>query len=162
MESHGGSAPIRPRGRDRGQTFVEILVAIVLLGTAVGGTLTALRTTIISTKTDVSLTKASTWLRGAEEALHRTPYLDCTLPVDIPAAYRAVIQSVPPPQGWEGATIDIASVQFWGRDANHYEGWMPVCTADSTHTPYVAQLIDVYVLSVDGAFGQHIQVIKGG
>ena len=39
------------RRRDRGTTFVEILVSIVLLGTAVGGTLTALRTTIVSSET---------------------------------------------------------------------------------------------------------------
>ena len=150
-------------GRDRGQTFVEILVSIVLLGTAVGGTLTALRTTIASTETDVDVTNASTWLREAEEALNRAPYAKCALytPAQIQSTYRTVIQSVPPPSGWAGATIDIASVQFWGRDSNHYEGWRPVCTSDAS-TPFVAQHIDFYVLSPTGALGRHIQVIKGG
>ena len=39
---------------------------------------------------------------------------------------------------------------------------MPACTADPDHTPYVAQLIDFYVLSPNGDLGEHIQVIKGG
>ncbi len=72
--THGENAPVHERRRDRGTTFVEILVSIVLLGTAVGGTLTALRTTIVSSeRRRRSVTKASVWLRAAEEALHRTP-----------------------------------------------------------------------------------------
>ena len=39
---------------------------------------------------------------------------------------------------------------------------MPACTADPDHTPFVAQLIDFYVLSPNGDLGEHIQVIKGG
>ena len=83
-------------------------------------------------------------------------------PAQIKDAYRTEIQSIPPPAGWEGGTIDITSVLFWGRDANHVEGWMPVCTGDAANTPFVAQLIDFYVLSPNGDLGEHIQVIKGG
>jgi hypothetical protein len=84
---HGESAGVDARRRDRGTTFVEILVSIVLLGTAVGGTLTALRTTIASTERDDGVTKAGAWLHEAEEAIHRTPYLKCTDPVDIHVAH---------------------------------------------------------------------------
>ena len=155
---------MREGRRDRGTTFVEVLVSIVLLGTAVGGTLTALRTTIISSERDAGVTKATTWLREAEEALHRTAYRQCSVntPAQIATVYRTVIQSVAPPAGWEGATINLASVQFWGRNASNVEGWQPVCTGDADHTPYVAQLIDFYVLSPSGGIGRHVQVIKGG
>jgi len=162
--THGGNAEVHAQRRDRGTTFVEILVSIVLLGTAVGGTLTALRTTIVSTKRDDGITKATAWLHEAEEALHRFDYQPCSLftPAQITSAYRAEIQSVAPPAGWEGATIDLVSVQFWGRNASHVEGWQPVCTGDADHTPFVAQLIDFYVLSPSGGIGRHVQVIKGG
>ncbi len=75
--------PLHERRRDRGTTFVEILVSIVLLGTAVGGTLTALRTTIVSSKVDGDVTKASVWLREAEEALHRTAYKQCSVNTEL-------------------------------------------------------------------------------
>jgi len=158
--THGENAPVQERRRDRGTTFVEILVSIVLLGTAVGGTLTALRTTIVSSERDAGVTKASVWLRGAEDALHRAPYEQCSVktPAQIKDAYRTRIQSVAPPVGWEvGATIDVLSVQFWGRNASHVEGWLPVCTGD-----FVAQLVDIYVLSPTGDIGRHVQVIKSG
>jgi Tfp pilus assembly protein PilX len=157
---HGENAAARERRRDRGTTFVEILVSIVLLGTAVGGTLTALRTTIVSSKVDGDVTKASVWLREAEEALHRTAYKQCSVNTElqIANAYRAAIQAVPPPAGWAGATINLASVQFWGRNATtHVEGWMPFCTGD-----FVAQLVDIYVLSPTGNVGRHVLVIKSG
>ena len=94
--THGENAPVHERRRDRGTTFVEILVSIVLLGTAVGGTLTALRTTIVSSERDAGVTKASVWLRGAEDALHRAPYEQCSVktPAQIKDAYRTAIQLV--------------------------------------------------------------------
>ena len=46
----------------------------MLLGTAVGGTLTALRTTIVSGRRDEDQTKAHTWLLAVEDALYRAPY----------------------------------------------------------------------------------------
>ncbi|HWM18208.1 MAG TPA: prepilin-type N-terminal cleavage/methylation domain-containing protein, partial [Ilumatobacteraceae bacterium] len=76
----GGCAPASRRQRDRGSTFVEVLVALVLLGTAVGGTLTALRTTIISSRLDENQTKAHAWLLAVEDALYRAPYHSCSDP----------------------------------------------------------------------------------
>ena len=73
----GGCAPVSRRRRDRGTSFVEVLVAIVLLGTAVGGTLTALRTTIVSSQRDEDQTNAHTWLLAVEDALYRAPYYSC-------------------------------------------------------------------------------------
>ena len=76
--THGGNAGVHDRRRDRGTTFVEILVSIVLLGTAVGATLTALRTTIVSSERDDGQAEAQAWLLAAEErASHRTPYYSC-------------------------------------------------------------------------------------
>jgi type II secretory pathway pseudopilin PulG len=78
--SQGAYAPRRRRDRDRGQTFVEILVSIVLLGTVVSGTLTALRATIVSSRVDANQAKANAWLFAAEDALYRATYYSCADP----------------------------------------------------------------------------------
>ncbi|MGH9132788.1 MAG: type II secretion system protein [Ilumatobacteraceae bacterium] len=147
------------RCRDRGTTFVEVLVAIVLLGTVVGGTLTALRTTIVSSERGAGMATASAWLREAEATLHTDPFYPCTTPTDVTNHYLAVLEGAPRPAEWGvGGTINITSVQFWGRDASKQEGWQPACTPGSV----AAQLIEFYVLSPSGDVGQRIQVVKGG
>lgn len=157
-DSYRANAPVRRRRRDRGQTFVEILVSIVLLGTAVGGTLTALRTTIVSSKHDDAQAKASAWLREAEDVIYRTEYKPCTSfdVGQVTSAYDTAAQGTPPPEGWAGGSVGVNVVYFWSK-SDGLEVWSAVCGAGST-----AQLVEIYVLSPDGAVGKTIQVIKRG
>jgi hypothetical protein len=173
----GGCAPVSRRRRDRGTTFVEILVSIVLLGTAVGGTLTALRTTIISGERDDGQADARTWLLAAADALYQAPYYSCEAPVpglpagpdpdegidagEIWASYEAAIAAAPRPSGWSTAIIDVPNVQFWQK-SNGVEGWNPACPADPTAIRQSAQLVTIYVLSPNGTVGKTIQVVKNG
>lgn len=169
---HGESAGVDERRRDRGTTFVEILVSIVLLGTAVGATLTALRTTIVSTERDDGQAEVQGWLLAAEDALNRTPFYSCAdvgpgedgLPGmdegDILFEYEKAIALAPRPDGWESGTIQIPSLQFWQK-SNGAELWDPNCPSDPSPLRMSAQLVDIYVLSPDGAVGKTIQVVKG-
>jgi hypothetical protein len=151
------------RFRDRGATLVEILVSIVLLGTAVGGTLTALRTTIVSNALDEDRSAAELWLRQAEEQLYFAPYVSCSTTdgANVVLAYRSVLQSVAPPPSWGGGTIDITSISYWGRDGNRHEGWR-LAECDVAPNARVAQLVEFYVRSPDGDVGRTIQVVKRG
>ena len=168
MQRWGGGS----RDRDRGQTFVEILVSIVLLGTAVGGTLTALRTTIASSQQDDDQTNAHAWLLAIEDALYRTPYYSCADPGpgvdglagmdegDILFEYEAAINAAPRPAGWGTATVAISNLEFWQK-SDGTPVWDPNC---STH-PSVrrsAQLVTVYLLSPTLDVGKTIQVVKDG
>ena len=171
----GGGAAVPRRRRDRGATFVEVLVSIVLLGTVVGGTLTALRTTIISGRHDEGQTKAQAWLIAAEDALYRAPYYACVDPgpgpngpdpddgidaAEIRASYEAAVDAVPPPSGWETASVSIPPLQFWAK-SNGTPVWVPLCSTDPS-VRRSAQLVTVNILSPSGDVGKTIQVVKSG
>ena len=77
--------------RDLGATFIEMLVSIVLLGTVVVGSLTALRATIIATEIDADHANAYTWLQSAADAIDDAAYVGCDTASNntIVAAYQA-------------------------------------------------------------------------
>ena len=120
--------PADERRRDRGTTFVEILVSIVLLGTVVGGTLTALRTTIISSEVDSNQAKANAWLLGSrrESTKHRTNPCPSSDVAAVKSAYDSAVQTAPPPEGWAGGSIGVNIVYFWGKSDGR-EIWGDVC-----------------------------------
>ena len=129
---HGEHAPVHGGGRDRGTTFVEVLVSIVLLGTAVGGTLTALRTTIVSSerrrRSRPRRTPGCSRPRRRSTAPTTTPCsVTRRLRIDDRRTERRSSRFAPAAIGWTGATIDLASVQFWGRNRRQadlrHEGW---------------------------------------
>ena len=155
------------RGRDRGQTFVEILVSIVLLGTAVGGTLTALRATIVSSEVDEGQADAQTWLLAAEDALYRATYTPCATPVPptdptggaaTKAAYETAIGNAPRPAGWSTGTISITLLEFWQK-VDGQERWEPICPPDGA-ARRTAQLVTIIVKSPSGDVGKSIELIK--
>jgi hypothetical protein len=147
----------------------------VLLGTAVGGTLTALRTTIISGQRDDGQTKAHAWLLAVEDALYRAPYYACVDPGpgpngpdpddgidagEIQASYAAAIAAAPRPAGWSTATVQISALEFWHK-SDGVSGWAPTCSTDPS-VRKSAQLVTIYVLSPTGDVGKTIQVGKDG
>jgi hypothetical protein len=146
------------RDRDRGTTFVEVLVSIVLLGTAVGGTLTALRTTILSSEIDEGQAKANAWLLAAQDALDDATYLPCTSSDvgAVTAAYDAAVQAAPAPQGWLGGSVGVNAVSFWSK-SDGSEVWGTACGSALS-----AQLVEIYVLSPNGDVGKTAQVVKDG
>lgn len=152
----GTDAPVRRSSRDRGTTFVEVLVSIVLLGTVVGSTLTALRTTIISSERDETQAKAHAALLAAEDALHRAAYEVCGSPAmdDIVGDYSTAVGLATLPAGWTAA---VTYVRMWGRDpVSAVEMWRDTCTSGANS----AQLVTVIVRSPSGEVGKTIQVVK--
>ena len=171
----GGCAAVSRRRRDRGSTFVEVLVSLVLLGTAVGGTLTALRTTIVSSRHDEDQTDAHAMLLAAEDALYRAPYYACVAPgpgpdgpdpddgidvAEIRASYEAAVDAAPRPPGWATATVSISSFEFWAK-SNGTPSWVPLCSTDPS-VRRSAQLITLLILSPTNDVGKTIQVVKDG
>ena len=156
-DGYSERTPSRRRSRDRGQTFVEILVAIVLLGTAVSGTLTALRATIVSGEVDEGQAKAHAWLLAAADAIQRTEYKSCSLGVGaVTSAYDTAVQTAPAPEGWGGGGVGVNVVDFWNK-SNGAEVW-----SDDCGTEVSAQLVEIYVLSPTGDVGKTMQVVKRG
>ena len=93
--------------RDLGTTFIEILVSVVILGTAGVAVLTALATTAAGASTQHGIAEAQSALATAGDAVTAVDiagddYQDCASP----AAYAARAQSAAP-------SVSVASVEYW-------------------------------------------------
>ena len=165
MVTHGARTQRqrRPAG-DRGSTFIELLVAIVLLGTVVVGTLAGLRAAITGSEIDRDHSRAFVWLQSATDAIATTPYLSCATnaPGVILGAYRAAVAAVPRPDGWDptsGATIDVTSVTYLSRSAG-VDVWGSTCASGNAASPVYPQLVAIRVTDPDGELIRTLEVIK--
>lgn len=151
-------------------TFIEVLVSIVLLGTAVVATLTALRVTVIGSETERDHARAHQWLQSAVGAIAEADYVPCDDPGTFATAQEHMIddylsavrdETVPPPD-WDPMQISVLSpIEVW--DGNRY--WTPAETSDPDDCfkddGYSLQLITVEVRDTEGEIVESVQVVKG-
>jgi len=111
-----GSAEV---SADRGSGLIEILVAVVLLGLASVGTLTAIATAVKGSGNQEKLSGARRWIVSAADHLVSTNVarVPCTAgEANVRAAYQTAVQSVTNgrPDGWVASQITVRStVLFW-------------------------------------------------
>ena len=92
----------RPR-RDAGFTLIEVLIALVLLGGVIAGTMATLRATTLSGEIHRDHSRAHAWLQSASDILYAAPQGGCnTTDADkgeatVRAAYDAIIDAVAEP-----------------------------------------------------------------
>ena len=162
---------------DAGVTLIEIIIAVVLMGTVVVGTLSLLTTTIGATSTNRDHSNAHAWLQTASDMLYAREPIYCVgvnasnaplTPAEINAqrtsimaAYQATVQSTENPEGWPIGNIKVIDLLFWhyGRNSTTNgvdEGWY----ADRCTTRL--QLIKLSVRNPDGDIIEEVEVIIGG
>jgi hypothetical protein len=120
--------------RDRGVSFIEVLVSIVLLGTAVVFILVAVRVSVIGTRLERDHSKAHQWLQSAVGVIEDEPFGDCvTVSTDkavIILQYQTSIDSqAGRPDGFDG-TIEITDLDVWNGQGWVDFGSQPVCLDD--------------------------------
>ena len=148
--------------RDRGISLVEILVSIVLLGTAITALLTTLRVTIDASALDRDHANAHAWLQTAADVLYGEPREDCGTQTaskqdDVWKVYDAIVKSTHEsnPEGWPAANIEVVEpVLFW--DGEQYQ---LTCYDNEGIT---LQLITIQVRNTDDRIIETVQVVKGG
>jgi prepilin-type N-terminal cleavage/methylation domain-containing protein len=151
--------------RDDGFSFIELLVAIVLLGTVVVATLAGLRAAIVAGTVDDNHSKTYAWLQAASDAVAVTDYKSCAsfTNAQITSAYQSAVNGATRPEGWTttGALL-VSSVQYLSRatTAGSPEVWGTTCAAGNTASPVYPQLITFTVISPDGKLTRSIEVIK--
>lgn len=162
---------------DAGVTLIEIIIAIVLMGTVVVGTMTLLTTTIGATTTNRDHSNAHAWLQTASDMLYAREPMYCVgvdasntalTPAQISAqrasmiaSYQATVQSTENPEDWPDGNIQVTDLLFWhyGRDSatnGAAEGWYPDrCTTR-------LELIKLRVNNPQGDIVEEVEVIIGG
>ena len=164
----------QPDRRDPGISFVEVLVAIVLLGTVAIGVLTAVRTTVVASAIDRDHANAHAWLQSAADLLGGHERADCGHPdgdvdddgIDEPdaderaavksavlAAYQEAVAGVTDIEGWPSDGLRVEDVQYW--DGHSYQD---VCYDDFGIR---LQLVRISASNPDGSIVEEIEVVTG-
>lgn len=162
IREEGGAAA--PRS-DVGATFVEILISLVLLGTVLIATLTAMRTTIIATSIERDHSKAQQWLQSAIGIIEDVDFGDCSDVAlsgpQIEAAYQDAIDDpvtgAQQPYNFVGATIDVFEPDVWDGSQWVAFGDQSQCLDDELLRQ---QRVTVEVRSPDGNIIESVQLVK--
>lgn len=159
------------RSPDSGVSLVEILVAVVLLGTAGLGTLTALRGALIGTAIERDHARAYQWLQSAVGVLKVSERVGCDLgPGDTYATgeekvrltyQQRIRDGVVNPTGWADYQLTVVRpVEVW--DGTRY--WDPSLAPQPCYDSggFKLQLVTIQVSSPDGKIIEDIQIVKNG
>lgn len=152
-----GRPDSRRRQRDSGASLIEVLIAIVLLGTGVVAMLSTLNVTIQASATERDHANAHAWLQTASDVLYGAERRSCTTytQLEIQTFYETTIRSGPTnPEGWPLDHIRVVSpVLFW--DGEIYQN---TCY---DHLNINLQLIEIEVRNLDNQIVETVQVVKG-
>ncbi len=143
--------------RDAGTSYVELLVAIVLIGMTVVGTLTALRATILGSTVERDHARAHQWLQSASEALtNDIVWKDCdtTTAAALQAFYQGQLRGttdiVPPP--WAMTQVSVPTLVTFGQPDGTYGA--------TCHAEIDRQLVRIRVVDTNNRIIETVDVVK--
>jgi prepilin-type N-terminal cleavage/methylation domain-containing protein len=157
-----------PTRRDRGVSFIELLVAIVLLGTVIVAVLTALRATVIATTVERDHSKSQQWLQSAVGVLEAAPFGDCTATTaaQVPTSYNTIrtdyensIRSLATrPEGFVApAQISVTSIDVWNGTAYTSFTSQAECLDNNDLRQ---QLVTISARNTSGKITETVEVVK--
>lgn len=154
--------------RDSGTTLVEILVSIVLIGTAVVATLGALRISMLGGTIHRDHANAHAWLQSASDVLYASEKEDCDTSLGdggrsvIIGKYQPIVDAVGNPEGWTNSQIQVVGLDFWNATDTDGDGIVeyrfgPVCQ-DSINL--ALQRVTLEVRSPSGRIIEQVELVK--
>ena len=156
-----GIAPIAQRvegsSDDRGVSLIEILIAVVIIGTIGVGVLTSLRVSIAASATEREHARAHQWLQSATEVLvNQVAWDSCDTKTatQLQTAYESALQaetSIKPYQ-WQQFQIQVSKPVEFADGAGAYGS---VCYADEDR-----QRITIEVRSPSYNIIETVEVVK--
>ena len=142
-----------PSGRDRGYTFIEVIVGIVLLGVVVVPILSATQAAIGASSVSETAAEVETLLVNAVDRVSRAPSPGC----DFSSYARAAVET----HGWSAGA---AAVEQFYRD--HAGAWIagaagsPACPSGGYQNGMV-QMVRISITSPNGDITRTLEVVKG-
>lgn len=131
--------------RERGESLLELVVAITLMGVAIVAVMSGLTTTLLMSDVQRKQAAAGVAVRDYAEALQQYVaaghYVACSSSYSVPGFVA--------PEGF-AAKVVAGSVQYWSIGA----AWLPLCLLDSG-----LQRARVSVTSTDGRATEYLYVV---
>lgn len=148
-------------------TLIELLLAIVLMGGVVAGTMATLRATVKSSTLHRDHANAHGWLQSASDVLYAAPKVACDGSLadngeaTTRAAYEAVVDSVPNPQNWKDWQIRVVPpVQYWNAGNLDSDPDIELYFGSDCDPSLGLQLIEIEVRSTNGEIIEAVEIVK--
>jgi type II secretory pathway pseudopilin PulG len=152
------------RRADAGLSFIEVLIAVVLLGLAVVGVMPSFTAQVRGSALQDRFSGARRWIVSAGDYAVSTglPRVPCATPTQYEAAIRTGA-AANRPAGWANSQLTLAAqdaaqapIQYWNGTA-----FTNTCAETATN-PLKLQQISLRVVSPDGTVVEYLQVVKSG
>jgi type II secretory pathway pseudopilin PulG len=166
LDRRGADASVR---RDGGNSLIEMLVVIVLMGMVVTAVLAGIRVSIRASSVDRDHAAAFAWLQAGSDAVHNAPRVPCTADgqgrIQAMAAYDALVKTVPPPPVWNGkGSIAVANVEYLGRAGVDDDfSWSPAFCFEGgafVDSPLYTQRVTIEVGLPNASSVQTLEMVK--
>jgi type II secretory pathway pseudopilin PulG len=126
-----------PRPNDLGETLVEVLCAIIIIGTAIAALLAGIGTTVLNTTRHRDQATGNALLRGYAEAVKqstRAGYVNCATSYNVPATAYTL------PAGWAVPTNTVVNPCPSGSDPGTQQVTISIVTPRNA-----TQTLDIWV-----------------
>lgn len=150
----GPTARTRRHGSstDRGSSFVEVVIAVVLVGTTLVSLLSTVMATVTSSSQSRSLSQVNTVLQNAADRVNRAPKR-CDYGVYVSAAAQS--------QGWSPSTAVSTYEHYVPPTSPTAAGtWAPGACPAGGAVELLVQRVTITVTSPDGKVSRSIEVGK--
>jgi Tfp pilus assembly protein PilE len=133
---------------ERGDTLVEILIAVAILGIAFAGILAGLATAISLSGRQRGQANADIVLVSSADSVKNQAYVSC--PTVSVSSYSAT-SGVTLPAGWAVSNLTITALKSWNGTA-----WSTTCPATDKNV----QLVTITASAPDGKSSESVEVVK--
>ncbi len=148
---------------DRGNTLLEVLIAMILLGTVVSAVLVATRVMIQSSAFSDEQAGVEAVLGGAADQLGGVTLIPCP---DVSGlnSYEQFAQAGAASVGWEPSTVQIESVKFWDPDVGDWSSTNGIGDEDCDGLVFLStakamQLVRVRATAAESGYSRAIDVV---
>ena len=140
------------RDSDRGDTFVEILTAVVLLGIVIVPLFDAVMSAVKTSTVNRSTAQAESALQDTSDRINRSP-LACD--------YSALAAVAAQAQGWSPSVATVVHRRYVpGPDPSVGGTWVNGACAGGVITPNVVQSITITITAPGARVSRSMQVVK--
>lgn len=137
---------------DRGDTFVEILTAVVLLGIVIIPVFNAVISVVTSSTANRSTARAESALQDASDRINRSP-LACD--------YSALAAVAAQAQGWSPSAATVVHQRYVPDPDPSVGGtWVSGACVDGVITPNMVQSITITITAPGSRAARSMQVVK--
>lgn len=143
---------------DRGYTLIEMLIAIVLMGTIVLSIMGGMWAVVRASRQSDQRAKVQAVLGSAADRISVLNHTNCP---EIDGVYELFAEKAAESVGWPAESVRITSYEYWDPTPDVADPWAGSCNASAgLTTAKTLQRLTIEATSPDGNVVSSLQIIK--